>query len=46
MKTTEVISILKKLIGKYEKELFITIREAKIHILYNMQKIRNKYMFE
>ena len=38
-----MISILEKLIGEYQKELLIIIREIKTHILYNMHKIRNTH---
>ena len=46
LKMTVVISILEKLIGKYQKGLLITIRETNIHIFYNMQKIKNTHMFK
>ena len=34
-----------ELIGEYQKELLIIIREIKINILYNKHKIRNTRMF-
>ena len=40
-----MISILDILIGKYQRELLLTIREINIHILYNIHKIRNLHMF-
>ena len=40
-----MISILEILMGKYQRELLLTLREIKIHILYNIHKIRNLHMF-
>ena len=40
-----MISILDILIGKYQRELLLTIREINIHILCNIHKIRNLHMF-